>query len=487
MTVNSTGNATIPAADSPAQQPLHPRHAGWLEARGISVSLAEKFGLTTVQKGGKAWLSVPYVERGRIVNHKYRLISEKRHQMDEGGRLVLWNHDCLLEQSDKPVVICEGEWDALVALSLGWRAVSVPNGSSGGEGELSYLWEARALLNEVKSFILATDSDEPGLKLRANLVAHLGADRCSFVDYGADCKDLSDTLQVYGKEAVAEVLNSAKVFPVKGLYTVDDFPDRPELTAWPTGLDVLNDSGEGPALYLVPGTLTVLTGHANMGKSTLVDCMIASLLKRGIPTCLASFETDVKPILVDDLRKAMLGIGGHELRTADTSACDALIRSKLQIISQSVDEDEEMNLEYFLDLCRTSVLRRGTRVIILDPWNEIEHKTRHGENETQYIGRALRAIKRFAKIHDVAFWIVAHPTKPFEGRVRMPRLLDISGSANWANKADFGLSYHRGKENEPAELCVTKVRKGYPGRRGFVNVWFDFRTSRFTSANSATG
>jgi twinkle protein len=76
-----------------------------------------------------------------------------------------------------------------------------------------------------------------------------------------------------------------------------------------------------------------------------------------------------------------------------------------------------MNLEYFLDLCRVAVLRHGVRLVILDPWNEIEHKTRQGENETQYIGRALRAIKRFAKVYDVAFWIVAHPTKPFEGKV----------------------------------------------------------------------
>ena len=462
---------------------LHQKHADWLEARGISVDLAAKFGLETVQRDGKAWLAVPYVERGRTVNHKYRLISEKRHQMDQGGRLILWNHDCLLEPSDKPVVICEGEWDALVAVSLGWRAVSVPNGASGGEGELSYLWEARGLLNEVKSFILATDSDDPGIKLRSNLVAHLGADRCSFVDYGEGCKDLTDTLSTYGKTAVAEVLNNAKQFPVKGLYTIDDFPERPELTVWSTGLEPLNDIGDHtkPALSIVAGTLTVLTGHANMGKSTLVDCVVASLLKRGVPTCIASFETDVKPILVDDIRKAMLGIGGHELRSADTAACDAMIRSKLHIISQSVDEDEEMNLEYFLDLCRTSVLRRGTRVIILDPWNELEHKMRHGEPETVYIGRALRAIKRFAKVHDVAFWIVAHPTKPFEGKVRMPRLLDISGSANWANKADFGLSYHRG-DSVDADLCVTKVRKGYPGRRGNVKVRYDYRISAFIEA-----
>lgn len=461
---------------------LHAKHSEWIEGRGISVDLAEKFGLETVTKDGKAWLAVPYVERGRTINHKYRLISEKRHQMDSGARLCLWNHDCLLEDSKRPVVICEGEWDALVAIGLGFRAVSVPNGSSGGKGELSYLWDAKEILNKVDSFILATDSDEAGLKLRANLVAHLGPDRCSFVDYGANCKDLNEALITYGADHARDVLTHAKPFPVKGLYTIDDFPERAELTVWPTGIEALNDDGDHkkPALAIVPGTLTVFTGHANTGKSTVMDCIVANLLKHGVPVCLASFETDVKPILVDDLRKAMMGIGNHELRSADTRACDALMRDKLHIITQQVDEDDEMTLEYFLDLCRTSVLRRGTRVVIVDPWNELEHKMRPGENETVYIGRALRAIKRFAKVHDVAFWIIAHPTKPFEGKVRMPRLLDISGSANWANKADFGLSYHRGEHD--ADLCVTKVRKGYPGRRGNVKVRYDFRTSSFEQA-----
>jgi twinkle protein len=153
----------------------------------------------------------------------------------------------------------------------------------------------------------------------------------------------------------------------------------------------------------------------------------------------------------------------------------------MRIITQTVDEDDELDLEAFLDLCRVAVQRDGVRFIVLDPWNEIEHKMRHGEPETVYIGRALRAIKRFAKVHDVAFWIIAHPTKPFEGKVRMPRLLDISGSANWANKADFGLSYHRGDEHT-ADLCVTKVRMGYPGRRGNVKVTYDHRISRFVEA-----
>jgi twinkle protein len=477
---NSSGNVTTQAATSKAQPELHKKHADWIEARGISADLARKFGLATVQRHGRAWLAVPYVERGLTVNHKYRLISEKRHEMDSGGRLTLWNHDCLLEDGKKPVVICEGEWDGLVAVSLGYRAVSVPNGASGTDGELPYLWDARDLLNRVENFIIATDSDEPGLRLRANIIAHLGADRCSFVDYGTDCKDLNDVLMRYGPEAARQILDDAKPFPVKGLYTVDDLPDEAELTVWRTGIESLDDTGDytRPALNLIPGTLTVFTGYANAGKSTVVEQIVGSCLKRGLPVCLASFETRRKSILVDGLRCSMLGIGRHDMSHADTSVCDDLIASRLHLIMQSVDEDEEMNLEHFLELCRVAVLRHGARVVVLDPWNELEHRMRQGESETFYIGRALRAVLRFASTYDVAFWIVAHPTKPFEGKQKMPTLYDISGSANWANKPDFGLSYHRGMNNT-AELCVTKVRKGYPGRRGSVKVQFDFRTSRF--------
>jgi hypothetical protein len=97
--------------------------------------------------------------------------------------------------------------------------------------------------------------------------------------------------------------------------------------------------------------------------------------------------------------------------------------------------------------CRSSATGRGSSSSIRGTsWST---RCATHEPETVYIGRALRAIKRFAKVHDVAFWIVAHPTKPFEGKVRMPRLLDISGSANWANKADFGLSYHAARATTP--------------------------------------
>ena len=218
-----------------------------------------------------------------------------------------------------------------------------------------------------------------------------------------------------------------------------------------------------------------------MGKSTLLNAIIAHTMAEHFPVCVASFETDVKPILRDGIRMALLKCGKHELAShPHKDRADNLIRQRLTIISQTVDEGMEMDLDEFLRLASLAVKRHGAKMIVLDPWNELEHKKRPGEPETEYIGRAIRAIKHFAKTHDVAFWIIAHPAKPVPGVKTIPGLYDVSGSAHWANKAEYGLTYHRKNfDQNEAEIVVTKVRMGLPGKRGSVKVTFDFRNSTF--------
>lgn len=469
---------------------IHQKHIEWIEARGIDPQLAAKFGLETVQREGAAWLAVPYLDGSEVINHKYRRTAAKDHRMDTGAPLALWNANVLRDpkvlNGQAPLVITEGEWDALAAIQAGFEfAVSVPNGAPSSEttdldNAKRYDWVDRhaADLAKVKEFVIASDCDPAGHYLRSDLVALLGADRCRFIEYPFPCKDLNEVLVEYGSQRVVECISTAKPFPVQGLYSVDDFPDRGEVRSYPIGVGPISEM-----IAIVPGTLTVLTGYANMGKSTLMNAIIGHTLRYNFPVCIASFETDVKPILVDGLRMAINQCSKHDLTKVDLSDADEIIRSRLSIISQSVDEDMEMDLDKFLELCRTAVIRNGVKMIVLDPWNELEHKRRRDETETDYIGRAIRAIKRFAKQYDVAFWIVAHPTKPQMGVSKVPGLYDISGSANWANKPDYGLTYHRPNPQENRALIrVHKVRMGLPGRKDEVEVTFDFRTSTFERA-----
>lgn len=467
---------------------LHPKHREWIEARGLDPELAEKLGLETHSDGQGNWLRIPYREDGITLNHKWRLTSEKQHRMDgNGAPLLLWNADCLndptLKAGHAPLIITEGEWDAIAAIQAGFQfVVSVPNGAPGAptqdlETAARYDWVDRhaAALSGVKEFVIATDDDQAGYNLAADLVALLGAERCRFIRYPWPSKDLNEVLLEHGPEKVVDCITTARPYPVKGLYALDDFPERGEVRAYPCGVPEISDM-----ISLVPGTLTVVTGYANMGKSTLMNQIIGYAVANLFPVCIASFETDVKPILRDGLRCAILGCAKNDLAKQDLTAVDELLNRRLSIISQAVDDDLTMDIDEFLRLARIAVVRHGVKMIVLDPWNELEHKRRRDESETDYIGRAIRAIKQFAKVNDVAFWIVAHPTKPHEGAKRVPGLYDISGSANWANKADYGLTYHRPKVAQNlAKVVVNKVRMGLPGQRGERELTFDFHTSRF--------
>ena len=468
-------------------------HRNWLDGRGIDPMLAEKFGLHSVARTTHNWLAVPYVEHGRTVNHKYRVVSDKSLQsMDAGAPLTLFNHDCLLDESlaSTPLIITEGEWDALAILTAGKRrVVSVPNGAprqASDDGELAggaryaWFWRHEAILSKVKQVILAVDNDEPGKALAADLCRLFGPERCLFVVYPEGCKDPNDVVQLASHTALVELLDAAKPYPVKGLYALDDFPEQPAYACWPSGV------GELDALFqVVLRTFTVVTGYAGQGKTSFLMWLLANLIRRGVHVTVASFETDVKPIFERKLRAALLRTGEYARHdSTERSWADQMIRRHLAIISHSPnDDDDALSVEDVLELGRASVIRNGTRLLLIDPWNEIDHKRGTNESETDYTGRAIRMMKRFAKQNDVALWVIAHPSKPQQqfGKSRLPGLYDISGSANWANKADYGIVFQiKSREYWTSTIACTKVRMGLPGAMGQVVVQFDPAKSSYS-------
>jgi twinkle protein len=478
---------------------IHEKHIEWLSGRAIDSVLAEKLGLSTTSDGGGYWLSIPYLEHGRVINHKFRQAREKRHRMDSGAPLTFWNHDCLLSEpvqsGQAAVVITEGEWDAIAAIQSGFpHTLSVPNGApkdptqgpideQNDAERFRYLWRAKDLLDHVSTFLIAVDNDDVGRILALELVRRLGAERCRFVTYPDDCKDLNDVLKLHGEGAVARVLNEARAYPVKGLYRLSDFPEPPEVQSIALGIP-----GKPDCIELVPGTLTVWTGFAGAGKTSLMMFIISNLLQRGINVALGSFETQVKPILQNKLRAAILREYEKNLTPSRLPAVDLMLDRQFVIMCQDMaDEEHELTLEEILDMCRVAVLRDGVRLIILDPWNELEHKRRQDESETDYISRAIRAIKSFARLYNVAFWIVAHPKKPqmWGQKPSAPGLYDISGSAHWANKADYGAVIHRpNKESNQVELIICKVRMGLPGREQTFRLEWNWSTSSYSAVSS---
>src|SRR3546814_1476525 len=77
--------------------------------------------------------------------------------------------------------------------------------------------------------------------------------------------------------------------------------------------------------------------------------------------------------------------------SSDLQSAYAAIEENVTIISNAMDEELELDIDAFLETARISVIRDGARLIILDPWNELEHKRGRDETTTEYIGRAIRS------------------------------------------------------------------------------------------------
>src|SRR5262245_34387286 len=101
---------------------LSDEHQEWLEARGLDLEVVTRYGLfTDRQSQGGRGLAIPYRRLGEVINHKYRGPSKKLWQ-DPGAPRSFWNEDVLRDVTlaGEPLVITEGEFDALSAIQAGF-------------------------------------------------------------------------------------------------------------------------------------------------------------------------------------------------------------------------------------------------------------------------------------------------------------------------------------------------------------------------------
>lgn len=481
------------------------------EGRGLSPETVVKFEIYTAKRDAQGEVVAdergnivvfPFVERGSVVNEKYRAPGKKFWQRT-GGRRTFWNSDALddpaLAEGRMPLVITEGEIDALTAIDCGFPlsvsvpdgAPSVPDGKQPAElepidpekeasGKFEFLWNNRDRLKAVKRFVIAADNDAPGQRLAAELVRRLSASRCQFVTYPDGCKDLNDVLMRDGPEAVARVLNAAQPYPVHGLYRLDEFPNLPAIKTYSTGWPTL-DRHLQPFL----GELMFVLGIPGHGKSAFIANLLVNLSEQyGWRSVLFSPEEPTVPHMRDKLRRIRSRGRTFDLDVAAVEDADRWINDRFLFIAADPagQTDQEIYLDWIIDRATDAVLRDGIQVFVIDPWNEIEHARQGRESQTEYIGRAIRMLNRFRHTYGVMVIMLIHPTKDVgrEGKSRAPTPYDADGSAHWFNKADHFLIIHRPDEqNDEAMVRVAKCKFEGTGEKGHVRLKFDRHSSRF--------
>jgi twinkle protein len=472
----------------------------FLEERHISLSTLKKAKVTSGSKFmpqvGKemATINFNYFFNGELVNVKYR-DGKKNFVMESGARLVFYNMNCLLDNELNEITIVEGEIDALSFIESGVsNVISVPNGASKGSMNLDYLtenydlfdsaWRIKNGLKPLSKITIATDNDDPGEALKQELIRRLGAYRCYEVNFNGR-KDCNEVLVNDGKVAVFNLVSLAKAVPIKDITEASSLLDEIMKIKRDGGLSPGNQVGSEKfkTLYSYePSRLTVITGIPSHGKSEYVDDQMVRLaLKHDWVFAIFSPENFPIELHVTKLMSKMNGKHFNHMTEQE-------IRSSLEIINSHFiwiyPEDDNYRLRNILNITEEIVKRYGANSLVIDPWTEID---KEGSHDTEDVNDYLSMINQFKRKLNLHIFLVAHPTKMPRvegGKHEVPDLYSISGSANFFNKADGGLTVYRDFISDTVEIYVNKVKFKHLGKIGHCVLKYNVNNGRYQDVES---
>lgn len=472
-----------PAPPPPGVQ-LRPKGRAFFQARGIDPDLAESMGVYS--DANDSAIALPYLKDGEVVHVKYRSITDKRFWSTKDSEPVFYNLDNCRFASD--VLITEGELDVLALMTAGIdTALSVPNGAPGAgqkaDGKLQCLASGVDILEAATRVLIAVDSDEPGRVLKDELVRRIGPEKCFVVTWPHGCKDANDTLQAGGVAAVLQAVADAKPVPVAGLIYANDVKDEiwrnrkgrqrrgVEVPQWPA-FNELYRVGEGH--------LSIFTGAPSSGKSAFISALLAYVATNDPSWSFAFFSPEQAP--ADEFFEALVSLRlGESVEKVTREAFDeAHAWVNRHFILES---PESRSLDDIMELARICVLRHGVKGVVIDPYTEVDTIRRPGVNESEHIGQNLARIRSFGHHHKTWMAVAAHPTKPDRLNQDTPVTpYDISGSANWFNKADSMISVFRRDRtaySSPVDVHIQKMRFKAFGRNGMASFGFDIESGRY--------
>lgn len=459
----------------------------WLRLeRGISPETARGMGVTEgpefmpQTKKVMNTLQFNYYRDGVLVNTKFR-DGGKRFKFVQGAELIPYNLDGI--KGTRECIITEGEMDALAFAECG--RTDVVSAPAGANANLSWLDDCMEGWFDGKDTIyIAADSDSKGAVLRDELVRRLGPERCRIVTYGDGCKDADEHLVKYGKASLLERLAAAREVKVEGVFTVPDFEDALD-NLYERGMQkgvTVGHPNLDSLLSLETKRLLVVTGIPGSGKSEFIDEM-AERLNIRYGWRFAYFSPENFPLeyhaskLIEKATGSRFGVKNTG-RDIYTRAKEWLGRD-FAFIAPS----EGYRLDGILERAEYLVRRKGIKALVIDPYNRLEDDTGYG-SETQYVSRLLDKLLNFAQRNDVLVILMAHPTKmrkaPGEKAAPIPNLYDISGSAHFFNKADFGICVHRDREADEVHIYVQKVKFRHLGECGVAKFRYNVNNGRYT-------
>lgn len=375
-----------------------------------------------------------------------------------------------------PLLICEGEFDALSAIEAGYKnTVSVPTGCKSTEW-ITTNW---TFLEQFEEIILWYDNDDAGKDGVKEVFNRLNNSSVKIV-YNTLTNDINELLYKYDNKKVLEAIESAEmpiIDDVENTKSIGSFSIY-EAETIETGIENIDDKIVGFPL----GSVNIITGKSGDGKSTILNqFFIGESIKQGYKVFLFSGELikeNAKGWLLDTLANendlleftSKRGKKYKKISTDAINRIDEKIKDKFYLYT-----GENYNIKPILDKMEIMVKRYGVKVFCLDNLMVLE------DNETdEYMAQAniIKSIKNFAKKYKCVIHIVAHPKK---GELNDRE--GVSGTAKVTNLADYVTIIKREYNEDGSDKFTSfKIDKDrYTGHKCKVALRFDRDRRRFYS------
>ena len=457
----------------------------WFASRGISEQTLRALNVTE----GMEWMpqtnkpentvQFNYYRGEELVNVKYRT-GRKEFKLVSGAELLPYNINAIGGTSE--CVITEGEMDALSFVECGRTdVVSVPNGAN---ANLDYLDDyLEQYFDDKETIYIAVDTDTKGVVLRDELMRRFGVERCRVVEYGEGCKDANEHLIKYGKASLLQCLADAPETKIDGVFTVSDFEGTLDAlfeSGWQKGVTIGHPNFDKLCSFETK-RLCVVTGVPGSGKSEFID-EIAERLNVRYGWRFAYFSPENAP-LAYHASKLIEKFTGKRFSKRDLPHLEyKKVKEHLERDFYFILPPDNFKLDNILDKAKSLVRRKGIKALVIDPYNRLESEMGRGQTETNYISELLDRLTTFAQRHDVLVILMAHPKKQqrnSDGDLEAPTLYDISGSANFFNKADFGIVVHRNRITKNVDVHVKKVKFRHLGEVGTAHFHYNLNNGRY--------
>lgn len=472
-----------------------------LTDRGISLETAHQLGvkwkMVTVNaedprnpgkemKVQKEALAFCFYDGNDLVNVQYKTL-DKDFLFTPRAEIIPYNlNAALLLGNDDTLYITEGMMDCLAIVECGRpNVISVSNGANTKMTIFDPFRESH--FDKIGRIVFAGDTDRMGLELRQQVVEYFGYQRCLVVDWEG-AKDANEMLMRGGKEAVLRCLDAAGPCPIPKMKTALDYQEQIDnyfMNGIPEGRCV-GLKGFDEHVKFETGRMCVISGIPGSGKSTFLDFLLVSMFVEHSWKCIV-YSPEKYPTALHYMELAQLVMGKpFHIRNFSKQVEQDTIRY-LSNNFIHIEQDEN-DIGSILQTARLIKQSTGAKVLAIDPFNYIALPMNTGQEMTQKISDVLKQIVDFSHQEDMLVFVVAHPRKTTsnDGKALALSLYDIAGSADFANKADYGIILQRAPEEQRVIVDILKIRFAHLGKVGKCSVFFNKQNNRFTGSARAT-